>query len=98
MKNKDYINSLQDIMICLQTMIHTRFHKRVKIIFTDGKYKSAYTSFYKSYTWQFYVENKVSYYKIYLLKNERIIRHDIIRMNESIERFYQKMIYFFRLI
>jgi len=98
MTNKDFITRLSDIMLCIQSMIHTRFHKRVKIIFTDGRYKSAYVSFYKNYTWQFYVENRVAYYKIYLLKNEKIVRQDIIRNNETIERFYQRMFYFFRLM
>ena len=67
MNNRDYIKSIKDIMLCLQSMIRTRFNKQVKIIFTDGRYKSAYTSFYKNYTWQFYVENKVAHYNIYLL-------------------------------
>lgn len=96
MNNRDYIKSIKDIMLCLQSMIRTRFNKQVKIIFTDGRYKSAYTSFYKNYTWQFYVENRVAHYNIYLLKNDKIIRKDTILNNETVERFYQKMFYFFR--
>lgn len=98
MTNKDYITSISDIMLCIQSMIHTKFNRRVKIIYTDSRYKSAYTSFYKNYTWQFYVENKVAHYNVYLLKNNKIVRKDVILNRETIERFYQRMFYFFRLI
>lgn len=99
MNNRDYIKGIKDIMLCIQTMIRTRYNKKTKIIFTNGTYKNAYLSFYRApYTWQFYCEDKGSYYILYLLKNEKIIRKDVIRKNESIELFYTKLTYFFKYI
>lgn len=97
--NRDIIGSIHDIGICLQSMIKTRYHKNVKIIFTKGKYKSLYLSFYRSpYVYQFYVEDRHGYYIMYLLRNDKVVRKDIIKLEELIDRFYQKMIYFFRII
>jgi hypothetical protein len=97
MNNRDIIKTLEDIMLCLQAMIRNRFGKKTKIIYTRGKYKSAYLSFYKNpYLWQFYVEDRVSHYMVYLLKNEKIIRKEMIRKEESVEQFYRKILYFFR--
>lgn len=98
MNNRDYIKSIKDIALCLQTMIKTRYRKSVKPIFTSGKYKSAHISFYRSpYVYQFYIEDRVGYYHIYLLKDEKIVKRDTINKPELIERFYQRMIYFFRI-
>ena len=59
--NRDYIKNLKDIMLCIQTMIRTRFGKKTKIIFTKGRYSSAYISFYKApWVIQFYCEDKVN--------------------------------------
>ena len=97
MNNKDYIKNIKDIMLCIQTMIRTRFGKRTKIIFTKGKYSSAYLSFYKnSYVWQFYCEDKVNYYMLYLLKNEKIIQKEMINKKEPVEWFYTKIGHFFK--
>lgn len=97
MDNRDIISSIEDIMLCLQAMIRNRFGKKTKIIFTKGKYKSAYISFYRtSYVWQFYVEDKVNHYMVYLLKNEKIIKKEMIRREELVEQFYRKILYFFR--
>jgi len=97
--NRDIIDSIRDIGICLQSMIKTRYHKNVKIIFTKGKYKSLYLSFYRSpYVYQFYVEDRHGYYIMYLLRNDKVVKKDIIKLEELIDRFYQKMIYFFRII
>jgi hypothetical protein len=99
MNNRDYIKDIKDVMLCLQTMIRSRYGKKTKIIFTKGKYKSAYTSFYKSpYVWQFYCEDKVNCYMLYLLKDDKIIRKELIRKEELVDNFYRKLIYFFRLI
>lgn len=96
MDNRDYIKNIKDIMLCLQTMIRTRFNKRTKIIFTKGLYKSAYISFYKSpYVFQFYCEDRVSRYVLYLLKNEKIIKKELFNKQELVEQFYKKLIYFF---
>lgn len=97
MDNRDIIKTIEDIMLCLQAMIRNRFSKKTKIIYTRGKYHSAYISFYRnSYVWQFYVDDKVNYYMVYLLKNEKIIRKEMIRREELIENFYRKILYFFR--
>lgn len=97
--NRDVIKSIKDIGLCLQSMIKSRYHKSVKLIFTTGKYKSLYLSFYKSpYVYQFYVEDRNNNYTVYMLKNEKISRKDTIYHEERIERFYQKMLYFFRII
>lgn len=99
LSNRDIIKSIKDVGLCLQSMIKTRYNKNVKLIFTTGKYKSLYVSFYKSpYVYQFYVEDRNGYYNVYLLRNENIVRKDMIKREELIERFYQKMIYFFRII
>ena len=99
MNNRDHIKDIKDIMLCLQTMIRTRYSKKTKIIFTKGKYISAYTSFYKTpYVWQFYCEDKVNCYMLYLLKDEKIIKKDLIKKEELVDLFYKKLIYFFRLI
>lgn len=99
MNNRDYIKNIKDIMLCLQAMIRSRFGKKAKIIFTRGLYKSAYISFYKSpYVWQFYCEDKVNKYVLYLLKNEKIVRKEIINKQELVENFYRKLIYFFNLM
>lgn len=95
---RDIITSIRDIGLCLQTMIKTRYKKKTKPIYTNGKYKSLFISFYKNQAWQFYVQDKSGYYLICLLRNERLVRKDIVRREELIERFYQKMIYFFRII
>lgn len=96
MDNRDYIKNIKDIMLCLQTMIRTRFNKRTKIIFTKGLYKSAYISFYKSpYVFQFYCEDRVNRYVLYLLKNEKIIRKELFNKQELVEQFYKKLVYFF---
>lgn len=94
--NRDIIKSIYDVGLCIQAMIKTRYHKNVKLIFTKGKYKSMYVSFYKSpYVYQFYIEDRNGCYMVYLLRNEKIIKKDFIKREELIERFYQKMIYFF---
>jgi hypothetical protein len=99
MNNRDCIKNIKDIMLCLQTMIRTRYGKKTKIIFTKGLYKSAYTSFYKSpYVWQFYCEDKVNRYVLYLLKNEKIVKKDIFKKEELIDNFYKRLIYFFYII
>lgn len=99
MNNRDYIKNIKDIMLCLQAMIRTRFGKKTKIIFTRGLYKSAYISFYKApYVWQFYCEDKVNKYVLYLLKNEKIVRKEVINKQELVENFYRKLIYFFNLM
>lgn len=99
MNNRDYINSIKDMMICLQTMIRTRYNKKTKIIFTKGLYKSAYLSFFRSpYVWQFYCEDKVNKYVLYLLKNEKIVKKEIFNKQELVEHFYRKLIYFFYII
>lgn len=96
MDNRDYIKNIKDIMLCLQTMIRTRFNKRTKIIFTTGLYKSAYISFYKSpYVFQFYCEDRVNRYVLYLLKNEKIIKKELFNKQELVEQFYKKLVYFF---
>jgi hypothetical protein len=96
MNNRDYINSISDIMLCLQSMIRTRFNKKTKIIYTKGRYKSAYLSFYRNHVWQFYVEDKVNHYMVYLLKNENIVWKDFFNKKELVEHFYKKMLTFFR--
>lgn len=99
MNNRDYIKNIQDIMLCLQSMIRTRFNKKTKIIYTKGLYKSAYLSFYKApHLWQFYCEDKVNKYILYLLKNERIVRKEVINKQELVENFYRKLIYFFNIM
>ena len=96
MNNRDYINSISDIMLCLQSMIRTRYNKKTKIIYTYGRYKSAYTSFYRNHVWQFYVEDKINHFTVYLLKNEKIVEKEIFNKKELVERFYQKMLRFFK--
>ena len=99
MNNRDYIKDIKDIMLCIQTMIRSRYNRKTKIIFTKGKYKSAYLSFYKSnYVWQFYCEDRLTNYMLYLLKEDRIVKKELIRKEELIDLFYKKLIYFFRLI
>lgn len=99
LNNRDTIKSIREVGLCLQSMIKTRYRKNVKLIFTSGKYKSLYVSFYKSpYVYQFYIEDKNGYYNVYLLRNENVVRKDMIKREELVERFYQKMIYFFRII
>lgn len=90
--NRDYIKNIKDIMLCLQTVIRTRYKKRTKIIFTKGRYKSAYISFYKPpYTIQFYCEDKHDKYILYLLKNERVVQREFINKKELVEYFYVKI-------
>ncbi len=97
MNNRDYIKNIKDIMLCIQTMIRTRFGKRTKIIFTKGRYSSAYLSFYKNpHMWQFYCEDKVNFYVLYLLKNEKIIQKEMINKQELVEWFYTKLGHFFK--
>ena len=97
--NRDYIKNLKDIMLCIQTMIRTRFGKRTKIIFTKGMYYSAYISFYKApWVIQFYCEDKMNNYKLYLLKNDRVAHKEVINKQELIEQFYVKLSRFFRII
>jgi hypothetical protein len=99
LNNRDIIKSINDIGLCLQSMIKTRYKKSVKPIFTKGKYKSLYISFYRSpYVYQFYIEDRNGYYLTYLLKNEKVVKKELIKHEETIDRFYQKMIYFFRII
>lgn len=96
---RDCIKSLDDVGRCLQTIIKTRYKKNVKLIFTNGKYRSLYLSFYKSpYVFQFYVEDRHGRYMVYLLKNDKIARKDMIKNNEIIEQFYKKIRYFFNII
>lgn len=95
---KDILKSIRDIALCLQSMVKSRWNKNIKIIFTKGRYQSCYFSFYKNYVWQFYVEDRTSYYMIYLLKNERVIKKDMIRKEEPVDRFYLRMSHFFHLI
>lgn len=90
------ITSLTDVGICLRTIIKSRYKKNIKIIYTKGRYKSLYISFYKSpYVYQFYVEDRSGQYRVYLLKDNRIVKKDAIRNNESIDNFYKKIRYFF---
>jgi hypothetical protein len=99
MNNRDYIKNIKDIMLCIQTMVRSRFGKRTKIIFTKGRYSSAYLSFYKSpWVIQFYCEDKMNDYVLYLLKNERVAYKEIINRQEPIELFYTKLSRFFRII
>lgn len=97
---RDKIKSLSDIGICLQTIIKSRYKKNVKPIYTSGgRYKSLYISFYKSpHVFQFYVEDRRNQFYMYLLKNEKIIRKDVVRYNELIDYFYKRVSYFFGLI
>lgn len=97
--NRDIIKSIYDVGLCIQAMIKTRYHKNVKLIFTKGKYKTLYLSFYRSpHVFQFYIEDLNGHYMIYLLKNEKIVKKDYIKKEETISMFYQKMIYFFRIV
>lgn len=99
MNNRDIIKTIDDIMLCLQTMIRNRYNKKTKIIYTRGKYRSAYISFYKSpYVVQFYVEDKVNCFMVYLLKNEKIVRKEMIKKEELVEQFYRKILYFFKIM
>jgi len=96
LNNREYIKNIKDIMLCLQTMVKTRFGKKTKIIFTSGKYKSAYMSFYKApRVWQFYCEDRVSNYMLYLVKDDKVIRSEMIRKSELIEHFYTKISHLF---
>lgn len=99
MNNRDCIKNISDIMLCIQSIIKSRFGKKVKIIYTKGRYHSAYVSFYKSpWVCQFYCEDKANKYMLYLLRNERVIRRDVILKKEEIEHFYTKLMHFFRYI
>lgn len=99
MNNRDYIKSITDIGLILQALIKNRFRKTVKIIYTKGKYKSLYVSFYRSpYVYQFYVEDHAGYYLMYLIKNDKIVKKELIRKEELVNTFYQKLGYFFRII
>ena len=99
MNTREYIQSISDIGLCLQTMIYNRYKKKTKPIYTHGRYKSLYITFYRSsHVFQFYVEDRASNYMIYLLKNEKIVRKDVIHKRESIERFYIRMSHFFHII
>jgi hypothetical protein len=97
---RDKIKSLSDIGICLQTIIKSRYKKNVRPIYTSGgRYRSIYISFYRSpHVFQFYVEDRHNQFFICLLKNEKIIRKDIVKYNESIDYFYKRISYFFGLI
>lgn len=98
LSNRDVIKSIKDIGLILQSMIKSRYHKNVKPIYTSGRYKSIHISFYRSpYVYQFYVEDRHGYYLVYLLRNEKIVKRDTIYSEERIERFYQKILYFFRI-
>ena len=98
MNNRDYIENIRDFGLCIQNLVKTRFNKDVKLIFTKGRYKSMYVSFYKNHLWQFYIEDKQSCFEVYLLKDNKIVRKDTFLKKETVERFYQKMMYFFRMI
>ena len=96
MTNRDIIKSIHDIGLCIQSMIKTRLRKNVRPIYTKGIYKSMFISFYRSpYDYQFFVEDKSNYYKIYLFRNEKIVRKAVINKEERVELFYQKMTNFF---
>lgn len=99
MTDRDIIKSINDIGLCIQSMIKTHLHKSVKPIYTSGLYKSMFISFYRSpYVYQFFVEDKKNYYKIYLFRNEKLVKKNVINKEERVEIFYQKMMYFFRII
>lgn len=97
--NKEHIKTITDIGLCLQAMIRTRYKKKSRPIYTKGRYKTAYMTFYRSpHVFQFYIEDRNSVYNIYLLKNDKIIKKDAIIRNESIDRFYIRMSHFFSII
>lgn len=99
MNTREHIQSISDIGLCLQTMIRNRYKKKTKPIYTHGRYKSLYITFYRSpHVFQFYVEDRMNSYMVYLLKNEKIVRKDIVQKNESIERFYTRMSHFFHIV
>lgn len=95
---KDTIASIQNLALCLQTMIKTRFGKKIKPIYTKGKYKSVYLSFYRNHVYQFYAEDHGGYILVYLLRDDKVIKKDIIQKNDSIEQFYRKITPFFAFI
>lgn len=95
----DILTSIHDIGLCLKTLVKSRFNKNVKVIYNStGRYRSLYISFYKNHIWQFYVEDHVSYYLIYLLKDNKVIRKDMIKKGDTIDRFYTRILHFIRLI
>ena len=95
----DILRSIKDIGLCLKTLIKARFNKNTKVIYTSsGRYKSLYISFYKNHIWQFYIEDKVSYYMIYLLKDNKVAKKDVLKKGETIDRFYTRILHFINLI
>ena len=94
----DTLKSIHDIGLCLKTLIKSRFNKDTKAIYTSGKYKSLYISFYKNHAWQFYIEDHIAYYLIFLLKDNKVIRKDIIRKGDTIDHFYTRILHFMYLI
>lgn len=97
--NQEKIKSINDIGLCLKTMIKNRYNKNTKLIYTDGKYKSLHIAFQaRSKSWQFYIQDKNGYFIIYLLCDDSVMRKILIRRDETITNFYVKMSYFFRMI
>lgn len=96
---QDTLNSIKDIGLCLKTLIKSRFNRDTKLIYSNtGRYKNLYISFYKNHTWQFYLEDRGTYYLIYLLKDSRVVRKDVIKKGETVDRFYTRILHFIRLI
>lgn len=93
------INNISDVGLCLKTLIKFRFNRDTKVIYnSSGRYKSLYISFFKNHAWQFYVEAHGTYYLIYLLKDNKIVKKDMIRKGDTVERFYTRILPFIRLI
>lgn len=98
MIKQEKIKSITDIGLCLKTLIKNRYNKNTKLIYTDGRYKSLFISFYKNYSWQFYVQDKNGYFLVYLLKNDKVIKREMILRGEIMTNFYNKVSYFFKFI
>lgn len=95
----DILRSINDIGLCLKTLIKARFNKNVKLIYNSaGRYKSLYVSFYKNHIWQFYIEDRISYYIIYLLKDNSVIKKDIFKKGDTIDHFYTRILHFIHFI
>lgn len=95
---QEILKSINDIGLCLKSMIKTRYNKKVRLIYTSGKYKSLFLSFYKNHVWQFFVEDRYNYYLVYMLKDDKVIRKSVLRKNISIDQLYRELTYFFNLI
>lgn len=95
----DKLSTLNIVCLIISTVIKSKLKKVATPLYGRGKYKNASITFYKQgKLCQFLIQEYNNYYKIYLLKNETLVRKEILKKSDTVKFALKKILYFFEKI